>query len=106
MIPRQICRRYFAKVTSKVVGALATGARRPLVVPMPAITKVKKAAARPTRSTVKKAVPARIPGLLPVRTPPPAKFTAADLLKMKDFGKGADWDVISVAYESRADSRR
>lgn len=72
---------------------------------MPAITNVKKAAARPARSTVTKTVPARIPGLLPVRTPPPARFTAADLLKMKDFGKGADWDVISLAYESRSVSR-
>jgi hypothetical protein len=54
---------------------------------------------------VKKASPARISGLLPVRTPPPAKFTAADLLKVKDFGKGADWEVISLAYESRSVSR-
>ena len=89
-----------------LVGALATGARPPLGVPMPAITKVKKAAARPARSIVKKTTSVRIPGLLPVRTPPPAEFTAADLLKMKDFGKGADWDVISLAYESRAASRR
>ncbi len=88
-----------------LVRALATGARRLVGVPMPAITKVKKAAARPVRSTVKKAVPARIPGLLPVRTPPPAKFTAADLLKVKDFGKGADWDVISLAYASRVSLR-
>ena len=73
---------------------------------MPATTKAKKTAARPARSTVKKSVPTRIPGLLPVRTPPPAKFTAADLLKMKEFGKGADWDAISLAYESRAASRR
>lgn len=72
---------------------------------MPAITKLKKAAARPVRSTVKKAVPARIPGLLPVRIPPPAKFTAADLLKVNDFGKGADWDLIRLAYESRSASR-
>ena len=65
---------------------------------MPATTKAKKTAARPARSTVKKSVP--------TRTPPPAKFTAADLLKMKEFGKGADWDAISLAYESRAASRR
>ncbi len=86
--------------------ALASAKIRPFGVRMPAITKVKKAAARPARSTVKKAVSARIPGLLPVRTPPPAKCTAADLLKMKDFGKGADWDVIRLAYESRSASRR
>lgn len=87
------------------VRALASVRGRPLDVRMPAITNVKKAAARPARSTVTKTVPARIPGLLPVRTPPPARFTAADLLKMKDFGKGADWDVISLAYESRSVSR-
>lgn len=73
---------------------------------MPAITKVKKTAARLARPAVKKAPAARIVGLLPVRTPPPAKCTAADLLKAKDFGKGADWDVIGLAYESRAASRR
>lgn len=72
---------------------------------MPTILKVKKAKVRPTRSTVKKTAPVSIPGLMPVRTPPPAKSTAADLLKMKDFGKGADWDVISLAYESRTASR-
>ena len=73
---------------------------------MPAVTKLKKAAARPARSTAKKTVTARIAGLLPSRTPPPAKFTAADLLKMKNFGKDADWDVIGQAYEARAASRR
>jgi hypothetical protein len=73
--------------------------------PMPTLTKGRKAATRSARSTVKKASPARISGLLPMRTPPLAKFTAADLLKVKDFGKGADWDVISLAYESRSVSR-
>lgn len=73
---------------------------------MPTITKVKKAAVRPARPAVKKVPAARIVGLLPARTPPPAKGTAADLLKVKDFGKGADWGAISVAYESRAASRR
>ena len=72
---------------------------------MPAIAKVKKIAPRPVRCATKKTAASRIPGLLPVRTPPPAKFTAADLLKRKDFGQGADWDLISQAYEDRAASR-
>jgi hypothetical protein len=35
------------------------------------------------------------------RTPPPAKSTAADLLKIKDFGKGLDGELVMQIVADR-----
>lgn len=34
--------------------------------------------------------------------PPPAKATAGDLLKIRDFGKGVDWALVEQAVADRA----
>lgn len=39
---------------------------------------------------------------MPSRTPPPAKSTAADLLKIRDFGKGLDGDRVAEIIADRA----
>ena len=66
---------------------------------MKTIAKAKKPAAK---RPLAKPAGHRIAGLSPRRTPPPAVGTVADVLKMGDeFGKGANWDVIATAHESR-----
>lgn len=65
---------------------------------MPTVIKAK----RPTRRSpvAKKALP--VVGIGPRRTPPPARGKVSDLLAMGDgFGKGADWEIIVRAHESR-----
>jgi len=65
---------------------------------MSALTKTKRPVRKPTR-----AAPSRpaIPGLSPRRTPPPAKSTAADLLRLRDFGRDGNWDIIEAAHAAR-----
>ena len=46
--------------------------------------------------------------LVGTRTPPPAKGTAADLLRAVEsgeWGKGVDWARVELAYKSRSSSR-
>lgn len=67
---------------------------------MSTLTKAKKSAVK--RPPAKPAALRRIAGLSPRRTPPAAVGTVGDILKMgADFGKGADWNVIETAHESR-----
>lgn len=63
-------------------------------------TVAKKPAARRRAGSAKKPA-AVIPGLSPRRSPPPPVGTVADVRKMKDFGKGADWDLIEAAHAAR-----
>ncbi len=50
-------------------------------------------------ATARKAVSLTI---LPRRTPPPVAFTAGDLLKRTDFGKGLDGAFVESAVTDRA----
>lgn len=60
--------------------------------------KAKKAA----RPTVARGMGSGVVGISPViRRLPPAKGTVADLLKMKDFGAGANLAVIESAHAAR-----
>jgi hypothetical protein len=47
------------------------------------------------------AAPIRRPDAAPI-PPPPAKATAGDLLKIRDFGKGVDWALVEQAVADRA----
>jgi len=60
------------------------------------------ARAKAARKVARRSTAPGIPGLSPVRTPPPAVGTVGDVLGMgADFGKGADWDVIATAHAAR-----
>jgi hypothetical protein len=66
-------------------------------------TVVKKIARKNTlrRSVAKPlAAPVRRPAAVPI-PPPPAKATAGDLLKIRDFGKGVDWALVEQAVADR-----
>jgi hypothetical protein len=67
-------------------------------------TVVKKIARKTTvrRSVVKSvAAPVRRSKVVPI-LPPPAKATAGDLLKIRDFGRGVDWALVEQAVADRA----
>ncbi len=64
---------------------------------MPTVAAKKK----PVRKTAARA-PAKVAAYgIKRRALPASKGTVADVLKLKDFGAGADWDVIESAHASR-----
>ena len=66
---------------------------------MSTLTKTKKPAPR-VRAVVKAPVKIGNYKFTP-RTPPPAKTTAADLFKIKDFGKGLDGALVEQIVADR-----
>ena len=77
---------------------------------MSTLTKAKKPGRKPsTRRTPKKsALEKEILSLVGTCKLPPAKGTAADLLRdveSGEWGKGVDWARVELAYKSRASSR-
>jgi hypothetical protein len=66
---------------------------------MSTLTKSKAYAKKPSRAPS----PSRIGSATrATRTPPPAKSTTADLLKIKDFGKDLDGKLVMQVVADRA----
>ena len=59
-------------------------------------TAVRRKAAKQGAARVRRSRPAA-----PV-PPPPAKGTAGDLLKIREFGKGVNWALVEAAVADRA----
>lgn len=57
-----------------------------------------------TKKPARKAAAARsaLPYGIARRPLPPAKATAADFAREKEFGSGADWGAIEAAHAARA----
>lgn len=69
---------------------------------MPTVAKKTARKASVRRSAAKLgATPVRRSAMVPI-PPPPAKATAGDLLKIRDFGKGVDWALVEEAVADRA----
>ena len=57
-------------------------------------TTVRRSVAKPVATPVRRSAAVPIP-------PPPAKATAGDLLKIRDFGKGVAWALVEKAVADR-----
>jgi hypothetical protein len=66
---------------------------------MSTLTKSKVSTKKPARARSASVIG---PATRSTRTPPPAKSTAADLLKIKDFGKGLDGELVMQIVADRA----
>jgi hypothetical protein len=66
---------------------------------MSTLTKPKVSTKKPARARSASLIG---PATRATRTPPPAKSTAADLLKIKDFGKGLDGELVMQIVADRA----
>ena len=66
---------------------------------MSTLTKPKVSAKKPSRARSASRIG---PATHATRTPPPAKSTAADLLKIKDFGKGLNGALVMQIVADRA----